>query len=133
MVRPLISPKRPVTGGHDARHHSDGTHGNGATKRAYVLGVCANCANRRHYHEPRAGHPCGEPDAKHPGIAEGEDADAQSITMTRLAAGMRKMEADMLATLVVAAWALALAVVACALVVLPDTNSDQTRDMSRED
>ncbi len=53
--------------------------------------------------------------------------------MTRLAAGMRKMEADMLATLVVAAWALALAVVACALVVLPDTNSDQTRDMSRED
>ena len=39
----------------------------------------------------------------------------------------------MLATLVVAAWALALAVLACALVVLPDQNSDQFRDRSRED
>jgi hypothetical protein len=43
------------------------------------------------------------------------------------------MEADMLATLVVAAWALALAVVACALVVLPNEHSDQYRDRSRED
>jgi hypothetical protein len=43
------------------------------------------------------------------------------------------MEADMLATLVVAAWALALAVVACALVVLPDESSDRFRDRSRED
>jgi hypothetical protein len=43
------------------------------------------------------------------------------------------MEADMLATLVVAAWALALAVLACALVVLPNERSDQRRDRSRED
>ena len=43
------------------------------------------------------------------------------------------MEDDMLATLVVAAWALALAVVACALVVLPDDNSDRHRDRSRQD
>jgi hypothetical protein len=39
----------------------------------------------------------------------------------------------MLATLVVAAWALALAVVACALVVLPDERSDRFRDRRRED
>ena len=39
----------------------------------------------------------------------------------------------MLATLVVAAWALALAVVACALVVLPDERSDRHRDWSEED
>ena len=101
--------------------------------RRYRHGACADRARRRILHEPRARHPYGEPDAKHPGVAEGEFAHAQSITTARPRAGTRKMEADMLATLVVAAWALALAVVACALVVLPNEHSDQYRDRSRED
>jgi hypothetical protein len=43
------------------------------------------------------------------------------------------MEADMLATLLVAAWALLLAILACALVVSPDIGSNHSRDRSRED
>jgi hypothetical protein len=43
------------------------------------------------------------------------------------------MEAYMLATLVVAAWALALAVLASVMVVLPFDHSDHPRDRSRED
>ena len=39
----------------------------------------------------------------------------------------------MLATLVVAAWALALAVLACVLVAAPPDHSDHHRDRSRED
>ena len=39
----------------------------------------------------------------------------------------------MLATLVVAAWALILALLACALVILPEDNSDRFRDTSHED
>jgi len=39
----------------------------------------------------------------------------------------------MLATLLVAAWALALAVLGCALVVLPSDHHDHVRDRRRED
>jgi len=43
------------------------------------------------------------------------------------------MEADMLATLLVAAWALLMAILACALVVVPDNRSDQVRDGRHKD
>jgi len=42
------------------------------------------------------------------------------------------MEADMLATFLVAAWALVLAVLACALVVLPVDRDDPFRDNEPE-
>jgi hypothetical protein len=48
-------------------------------------------------------------------------------------AGTFQMEADMLATFLVAAWALVLAILACVLVVLPNDKSDQVRDRSRDD
>ena len=39
----------------------------------------------------------------------------------------------MLATLLVAAWALLMAILACALVVVPDDRSDHPRDERRRD
>jgi hypothetical protein len=43
------------------------------------------------------------------------------------------MGADMLATFLVAAWALILAILACVLVVAPPDSRDRFRDKSRED